>query len=231
MPFKFGVDSNGNYGYIKAGADTVTPFLTRTGNATAANVLSGKTFSNASSSGLTGTMPNLSANATITHAADNSTKVILADAAFISTNSDGVKRFELRYVGEPGYIVGNTLFAVDLATVGQNTLPGTATAADITKGKTAWVFGELITGTRPAPLNSLSGTISPGIPEHSDDYQVVVNFDPPFDTVPKVTYNATSGDRYRCTGVNSITRKSCIFHFYSDRGSTKWVTVNWTATA
>ena len=58
MPFKFGVDSSGNYGYIKAGADTVTPFLTRTGNATSANVLSGKTFSNASSSGLTGTMTN-----------------------------------------------------------------------------------------------------------------------------------------------------------------------------
>lgn len=26
VPFKFGVDSDGNYGYIKAGADTVTPF-------------------------------------------------------------------------------------------------------------------------------------------------------------------------------------------------------------
>ena len=27
-PFKFGVDSNGNYGYYKDGADTVTPFKT-----------------------------------------------------------------------------------------------------------------------------------------------------------------------------------------------------------
>ena len=51
MPFKFGVDSSGNYGYIKAGADTVTPFLTRTGNASASHVLEGYTFSNASSSG------------------------------------------------------------------------------------------------------------------------------------------------------------------------------------
>lgn len=25
-PFKFGIDENGNYGYIKDGADTVTPF-------------------------------------------------------------------------------------------------------------------------------------------------------------------------------------------------------------
>lgn len=26
MPFAFGIDENGNYGYIKEGADTVTPF-------------------------------------------------------------------------------------------------------------------------------------------------------------------------------------------------------------
>ena len=56
MPFKFGVDSSGNYGYYKAGADSVTPF--RTGNATAAQVLSGYTFANASSPNVTGTMPN-----------------------------------------------------------------------------------------------------------------------------------------------------------------------------
>ena len=28
VPFSFGIDENGNYGYIKAGADTVTPFKT-----------------------------------------------------------------------------------------------------------------------------------------------------------------------------------------------------------
>ena len=28
VPFSFGVDANGNYGYIKVGADTVTPFKT-----------------------------------------------------------------------------------------------------------------------------------------------------------------------------------------------------------
>ena len=30
LPFKLGIDANGNYGYIKAGADSVTPF--KTGN-------------------------------------------------------------------------------------------------------------------------------------------------------------------------------------------------------
>ena len=52
---KFGIDSNGRYGYIKAGADAVTPF--RLGNAKAENVLAGKTFSNEDASGIEGTMP------------------------------------------------------------------------------------------------------------------------------------------------------------------------------
>ena len=30
LPFKFGIDENGNYGYIKVGADTVTPFKSGT---------------------------------------------------------------------------------------------------------------------------------------------------------------------------------------------------------
>ena len=56
MAFKLGIDSNGNYGYIKDGADTVTPF--RTGTATTAQVLSGYTFANATYPDLTGAMPN-----------------------------------------------------------------------------------------------------------------------------------------------------------------------------
>lgn len=51
----FGIDSSGRYGYIKAGADAVTPF--RLGNAKAENVLAGKTFSNEDASGIKGTMP------------------------------------------------------------------------------------------------------------------------------------------------------------------------------
>ena len=32
LPFRFGIDENGNYGYYKVGADTVTPFKTGDGN-------------------------------------------------------------------------------------------------------------------------------------------------------------------------------------------------------
>ena len=40
IPFGFGIDSNGNYGYIKRGADTVTPFKSvecKTGSGTYSN--------------------------------------------------------------------------------------------------------------------------------------------------------------------------------------------------
>lgn len=53
---RFGIDGNGRYGYKKVGADTVIPFRNPTGNATAADVLVGKTFSNAASDDVVGTM-------------------------------------------------------------------------------------------------------------------------------------------------------------------------------
>lgn len=55
---RFGKDNNGNYGYYKVGADTVTPFRNPKGNAVAAEVLAGKTFANANSDELTGIMTN-----------------------------------------------------------------------------------------------------------------------------------------------------------------------------
>lgn len=62
----------------------------------------------------TGTMKNLTSRASITHASNNATKVILGDAAYVSKNSDGTDRVEIRYNGEKGFIDGNTLFAVPL---------------------------------------------------------------------------------------------------------------------
>lgn len=55
---RFGVDSNGKYGYYKAGADSVTPFRDPKGNATAADVLSGKSFANATNDSVNGSMSN-----------------------------------------------------------------------------------------------------------------------------------------------------------------------------
>ena len=66
---------------------------------------------------LTGTMQDLGYNSPIYHTSTNPTKVVLGDAAFANTNSDGVNRVQIRYNGPGGYIGGNTLFAVDFATM------------------------------------------------------------------------------------------------------------------
>ena len=117
MAFKLGIDSNGNYGYYKAGADSVTPF--RTGNATAAHVLSGKTFANASSPNVKGTMTN------------NGAKTA-------SLNCGGSYTIPAGYHNGSGKITANSLASQTSAT---------ATAANISSGKTAWVNGTKLTGT------------------------------------------------------------------------------------
>ena len=54
----FATDSNGKWGYRSTKNGAVTPFRNPTGDATAAEVLSGKTFSSASLENATGTMAN-----------------------------------------------------------------------------------------------------------------------------------------------------------------------------
>lgn len=75
-------------------------------------VLEGKVFYANGVRGI-GAIPNLTAKTTILHATGNGTKVVLGDTAYVSTNTDGVTRVEIRYNGDSGYITGNTLFGID----------------------------------------------------------------------------------------------------------------------
>lgn len=68
----------------------------------------------------TGTMKNLTSRATIQHKSDNPTKVLLADNAFISENTDGVTRVQLRYNAGAGYIANNTLIGYPADQAGAN---------------------------------------------------------------------------------------------------------------
>lgn len=90
------------------------------GNATAAQVLTGAKFSTASLSNATGTMPNLTTSSTINHSSNNSTKVIKGDTGFISTNTDNIQRYQIRYNGNSGYLQNNTLIGLPVATVASN---------------------------------------------------------------------------------------------------------------
>ena len=89
-----------------------------TGNATASEVLAGKTFSNSSGVGLVGTMANNGA---------------------INVNLNAGQSHNI----PAGYTTGGRVIANSLASQTE----GTATAGDILTGKTAWVNGKQITGT------------------------------------------------------------------------------------
>lgn len=56
---RFGIDAQGRYGYIKDGADSVTPFRNPTGHAVKEHVLEGEIFSTAEGEDLVGKMKNL----------------------------------------------------------------------------------------------------------------------------------------------------------------------------
>lgn len=87
-----------------------------------------------------GTMPHLTNKSNIDHSSNNPAPVILGDAAYVSINSDDVTRVQIRYNGEAGYIVPNTLIGISQSDVA---VAGGLTAAKVIGGQTA--FG--ITGT------------------------------------------------------------------------------------
>ena len=103
------------------------------GTAERSEVLKDKTFTSTAGVKKAGTMKNITADATITHATGNATKVVLGDAAYQSKNSDGTDRVEIRYNSTDGFITKNTLFAVALSTMASAL---GITAAKVRKGQT-----------------------------------------------------------------------------------------------
>ena len=123
-----------------------------TGNATVADVLENKTFSNSSEVGLTGKMPNRGAVTQSLNAGGSYTipagyhngsgkitgKMPNRGAVTQSLNAGGSYTIPAGYHNGSGKITANSLASQTSAT---------ATAANILTGKTAWVNGSKITGT------------------------------------------------------------------------------------
>ena len=125
--------------------------------ATAAYVMTGTTYVGADTNDEigTGTMPNLTNNTNITHTSSNVTKLIPGDAAFVSTNSDGTTRAQIRYNSTNGFISQWTLFGIPQDTMAN---AGGLTAAKLMKNQSA--FG--IAGTATSDANVSSGYMSSG---------------------------------------------------------------------
>lgn len=121
----------------------------------AGNVEAGKVIVGPDGEPISGALPNLSAETDIDHAAGNATPVILGDAAFISTNTDGVIRAEIRYNGERGIIGGNTLIGIPQ---GDMAAAGGLTAAKLAQGQSA--FG--VTGTYTSDATAYDALVRKG---------------------------------------------------------------------
>ena len=115
---------------------------------------------------------------------------------------------------------------------GIDTSGATATSADITEGKTAWVNGELIVGTRPAPVISQTGSISTGTVPNLNSKTLNVTFKEKFETVPKVTASS-SNSHITITNIFNITETGFSITVFKDSADTGGftATIYWTATA
>ena len=156
------------------------------------------------------------------------------------TASNGVPfKFGVNENGEYGHIVADSEGAdtfrpfKDLV----RDTPATALASDLTEGRTAWVNGELIVGTRPAPASRLTGTVTmPSKLEAGQNYSGNVTFDKAFDINPNVTYtknvNSVNYAGEMSVTISNITRTGFSFkitpnlteyHSYLGISSFTWV--------
>lgn len=165
------------------------------GTAAQGEVLKDKTFTSTAGVKKSGTMKNITADATITHATGNTTKVVLGDAAFLTTNSDGTQRVEIRYNSTAGYITGNTLFAVALSTMASAL---GITAAKVKKGQK--ICG--VTGTCKEHAHASGAVTSSGSYKYSPDYMYSVTITLPFIPVTGYVVCHTSGQQRDITIVD-----------------------------
>lgn len=113
-----GINTEADAGF-QTMADNIKKLQKPSGNATAAQVLNGYTFSNASGTGISGGMAN-------------------RGAVTAALNAGGSYTIQAGYHNGTGKVTANALSGQTSAT---------AAEGNITKGKTAWVNGKKITGT------------------------------------------------------------------------------------
>ena len=106
----------------------------------------------------------------------------------------------------------------------------TATAAEITQGFTAWVNGQLVTGTRPSPVKQLSGTVQ-GYLKAGGTATGYVTFSTPFDKTPTVSMvhiSPSNSSKYYCS-VSNVSINGFTWTMGGQSYGTDYVNFKWTA--
>lgn len=140
---------------VSDGKTAVAAAITGQGVATEADASFDAMANNIASIQNVSDLPNLTQETTIDHSPDNTTPVIEGDNAYISTNSDGVQRVEIRYTGEKGIIESNTLFGVASSKFGN------ASATHVLSGKTFTSPAGLAVAGTMTNNGAISKTITP----------------------------------------------------------------------
>lgn len=170
------------------------------GDAVIGDVLSGKTFTTKNGVGLTGTMVNQGAKTS-------------------SLNAGGSYTIPAGYHNGSGTVTANSLASQTSAT---------ADAADIIKGKTAYVNGNLITGTHVDNPIFERGTLSKSIGGYAT-VTLVAYFTKTYTTAPTVQIIVTTGEHITAS-LGTVTNTSAQFSMTHTKGNDKHTgTIYWIA--
>ena len=145
------------------------------------------------------------------------------------TASNGMPfKFGINESGEYGYIVTDEEGA-DTVHPFKNLVRDTqanAVADTITEGFCAWVNGELIWGTRPAPTTSQTGSVSVGF-LGNENWSTTIIFPKQFDVIPTVSATFSwSSNGSHCTGhkITNVTRTGFQITAYGDGNGSQGIT-------
>lgn len=117
---------------------------------------------------------------------------------------------------------------------GYEDTPGTATAKMITKGFTAWVNGELITGERPLPTNTQKGSKTFNTITWGRVVDFTITFPVEFDSIPSVSLAGSSCTKHDFDQLKVLSTTRSYFTGRFEPGGTpdsgySDVVINWTA--